>query len=156
MLSRLLCTVLVAGITVLSGFANADGSSDAAVVLEIRVCEKESRDSKVKILAEPTIAATIGRPFSFKSGGSAKSKTSDREFDVGTQLNGKVERTQAGGVQLDLRISIGSILSPADDQETDLVRTESLDIRTVLRPGEVKRLKYSDSQWCEVRVADLK
>ena len=66
------------------------------------------------------------------------------------------ERTRAGTVQLALKIRIDVAISQDDDPETDLVRTETFDIRTVLRPGETKRLKVSASQWCEVRVDPAK
>jgi len=156
MARRSLCTVLMFGMAALAYSVSAQDNSNTQMVISIKVCEKAVEGSKQKILAEPTIATVPGRPFSFESGGKVKPKTGDGDLDIGTRVTGNFERTRTGTVQLALKIRIGFAVSQDEDPKTDLVRTETLDIRTVLRPGETKRLKSSASQWCEVRVDAVK
>jgi hypothetical protein len=152
MARRCLCAVLVFCMAALTYSVSAQVNSNAQMVISIKVCETAGEGSKQKTLAEPTIATIPGRPFSFESGGSVRTKTRDGDLDIGTRVTGTFERTRTGTVQLALKISFGVPVPQDDDPKTDLVKTETLDIRTALRPSETKRLKCSASQWCEVRV----
>ncbi len=152
MARRCLYVVLVFGMAAFAYSVSAQVNSNAQRVISIKVCETASKGSKQKVLAEPTIVAVPGAPFLFESGGSAKTKAGDDDLDIGTRVTGSFEHMHTGTVQLSLKISIGATVSQDDDPRTDLVKTETLDIRTVLRPGETKRLKCSPSQWCEVRI----
>lgn len=155
MATRTLCSVLMFCMLALAVSVLADDNPNAQMVFTIKVWEA-AEGSKQKILAEPTFATIPQRPFSFVSGGSVRPKTGDGDLDIGTRVTGNFERTRAGTVQLVLKMCIGEEISQDDDPESNLVRTETLDIRTILRPDETKRLKVSDSKWCEVRVDPVK
>ena len=149
-------SVLIFCVAALSYSVSAQDNSNVQMVISIKVCDKAVQGSKPRILAEPTIATIPGCAFSFESGGSVKANAGDDDFDIGTRVNGKFERTGTGTVRLALKIRIGLIVPQEDDPKTELVRTETVEIRTVLRPGETKRLTCSASQWCEVTVDPVK
>ena len=152
MAKRYLCAMLAFGTAAFAYSVSAQVNSNAQMVISIKVCEISGDESDRKILAEPTIATIPGRPFSFVSGGKVKSQTGDGDLEIGTRLTGNFERNLNGMVQLALKISVGKSVVQTSDPNSDLVKTETFDIRTVLRPSESKRLKCSDSQWCEVRI----
>lgn len=147
-----LCGLAIALIVALAHSVSAQNNTNGQMVVSIRVCEKTLDGSKPKILAEPTIAAVPGRAFSFVSGGSVKTRAVGDDLDIGTRVTGKFNFTGTGRVQLALKVSVGFVISQDDDLETDLVKTETLDIRTVVRVGETKRFKCSATQSCDVRV----
>lgn len=124
------------------------------LMLSIKIGHETPAGVRGAILAEPAIATIAGRPFSFRSGGAVKLRTGEGELEIGTRVTGQLERTESGMVQLALTIRIGLVVAQEDDPNTDLVHTETLDIRTILEPGKAKRLKCSATQWCEVLVDD--
>ncbi len=151
----LLCVVFCASAAALSNTSAAPGDPGAGMMLSIKLLENATADSKARILAEPSIVTTIGRSFHFVAGGTLKPKTGGGELEIGTRISGTIERSPDGAVHVALKIRVGERVSQAGDPDTDLVRTETLDLRTVLRPGVTKRIKYSQSQSCEVRVDAL-
>lgn len=151
-----LCAIAIACIVALAHSVSAQNNTNGQMVISINVCEKTADGSKPRILAEPTIATVPGRAFSFVSGGSVKTRAVGDELDIGTRVTGKLKRTPTGTVQLALKVSVGFAVSQDDDPETDLVKTETLDIRTVVRAGETKRFKCSATHWCDVRVDPVK
>jgi hypothetical protein len=72
----------------------------AQFILSIKISEKAPEGDQSKILAEPTMATTIGQPFSFKSAGTAKAKSGDGELEIGMHVTGKLESTENGMVRL--------------------------------------------------------
>lgn len=148
--------VLTFCMATLSHSVLAEDDSNTHVVISINVCEKNLERSRPKILAELTIATVPGQAFSFESGGSVKANSGEDDFDIGTRVNGNFERNGTGTVRLALKIRIGSTVLQKHELETELFRTETVEIRTVLRPGETKCFDCSASQSCEVTVEPLK
>lgn len=134
----------------------AQDNSSRQMVISIKLCERAAEGSKPKVVAEPTIATVPGRAFLFETGGSVKDHAGDDGFDIGTRVNGTFERTGTGTVRLALEIRIGSTVPQACDPQTELFRTETVEIRTLLHPGQTKRLHFSAFQWCDVTVDHVK
>lgn len=155
MCRHLLCVALIVCITAFSYAASGQDKSGTQMILSIKISDKAPEAARLKIVAEPTIATTVGRAFSYESGGTVKPKTGDGNLEIGTRVTGKLERTGNGAVQLALKIRIGAAISQENDPNTDLVRTEAIEIRTVIRPGETKRFNCSANQWCEISVDDV-
>ena len=152
----LLCVAIIVCITAFSYAASGQDKSAKQVILSIKISEKAPEADRLKILAEPTIATIAGRAFSFDSGGTVKPKTGDGDLKIGTRVTGKWERTDNGEVQLALKIHIAAAVFQEGDPNTDLVRTDAFEIRTVVRPGKTKRFNCSAHQWCEISVDDVK
>lgn len=158
---RLLCPFLAIVLAAVSHSASAQ-NNPTQLILSIKLCETSSEGAKSKTLAEPSIVATSGRAFSFRSGGSAKPNIGDGDFDIGTNITGKFELTAAGAAQLILKIRVATAIAQeenpkaGDAARSDIVRTEILEIRTLLKPGEARRFDCSDHQWCELRVDPVK
>ncbi len=155
MCRHLFCVALIVCINAFSYAAFGQDKSGTQIILSIKISEKTPEAARLKILAEPIIATTAGRAFSYESGGTVKPKTGEGDLEIGTCVTGKWERTGNGAVQLALKISIGATVSQEDDPNTDLVRTETVEIRTFIRPGTTKRFNCSANQWCEISVDDV-
>jgi hypothetical protein len=78
------------------------------------------------------------------------------ELFFGTSMTGQIQTTSTDAVQLTLKIGVGSVVSQPNDPKTDLVRSETFEFRTVMQPGETKRLACSKTQWCEIHVVRLR
>lgn len=147
---RSFSALLVASIAAMVCHAHAQ--SNPQIMVSVRMCEKGKGESPPKVLAEPVIVAMPGRPFSFKAVAPLSPTIGDGDLDLGTRVNGKMVDPGDGSIQLDLKIAVSNRVPQASDAQTELVRTETLEIRTVLRPGKAKRFDYSDSRWCELRL----
>ena len=147
MMTRLLCPIIL---VCMSLVATAEETHSVQMMLSFNVCEKTAGGKQTE--ARPTLVAPTGKPFSMVVGGTRKQKTGGEDLYGGTRVSGTMTEAPDGRIRLSAKIELGSIVSPPDDQDTDFARTESLDIRTVLRPGQTKRFEYSDSKWCEIRV----
>jgi len=149
MATRLFCLIIVG---CMSFVAAADETPQIQVLLSIKVSEKGSNGKSVRVFCDPTIVTSTGKPFSFVAGGTLKPRTGGDELAFGTRVNGTMTGVPDGKIRLAAKVELGNIIAPDVDQETDITRTETLDIRTVLRLGQPKRFEYSDSKWCEVRI----
>lgn len=156
MKKRLLVATLFVCTAVVSYAVSGQNGPAPQMVLSIKVYEASDDGAEKKILAEPAIASISGRPFSFVSGGHHKTKAGEDDLEIGTRITGTFTRTGADTVQLVLDIRIGSAVSQKHEPKTDLVRTETIEIRTSLRPGQTKRLDCSRSQWCELTIDPVK
>ncbi len=153
MFSRIHAAVVIACLTVTPQAANAQVDSSRQIALSIKLCEQVSGTSKRKVLADPTIIATVGKSFSMVSGGTVKPKVGEGRLEFGTQVTGELNTSDNGMIQAALKISLGT--HKQSDSTTDIVVSESIEIRTVLRPEETKRLDYTADKWCEVSVDEV-
>ncbi len=147
-----LCVVCIVCVAAFSRAVFAEDNAGRQLLLTISIGEETSEADRPKILAEPSIATIAGRPFSFVSGGTVKPKTGEGDLEIGTRITGNLKRLQNGMVEVTLKTRVGNTVTQEDNPDTDLVRTEIVEIRTVMRLGETKRLNCSSSQWCTIRV----
>lgn len=151
------CVLVLAGWSSLSGALAAERAAERnteQLMITIRVYEVvgEGDDQRQKILAEPTIIADSGRSFSFKSGGKVQPKSFGDELEIGTQVNGKMERVADGVVRVTLTVQLSTTVGQEDDAATDVLKTDTVQLRSVFASGELKRVKCGERRWCEVRV----
>ena len=152
-MKNLICLSLILCIGALSGVASGQETSGKQVTLSIEVSEENPEAVRRKILAEPTIVTTIGRAFSYKSGGIVNPHNGNERMETGTQISGVLDRTEDGALQLRLKIQLAATVAQEDDPNTKLLRTETIEFRTVVRPDKPKRINCSAHQWCEIRVS---
>ena len=133
--------------------AEADPSdvAPAQLLIEIKLFEQKTPEAAEKVYANPTLVATVGRPFRFHSGGAVRSKHGGEDLEIGTRVRGKVARAADNELKLLLTVSVGNVCSvPGDD--ADVVRTETLDIRTKMASQETKKFRFSEIGWCSISV----
>ena len=163
MAARFICAIICAGTTVVTSaqeigdkppvsyeFRSKPG---AQVIISAKLYENDTQSKQTKILSEPSVVAMVGRPFSVASGGEViGSKPGDDDLRAGPHTSGRVSDTGGGAFRLAIKLELGSVVPVKGDADTNIVRTDSVDIRTALRPKETKKFKISDTRWCEVRV----
>jgi len=76
-------------------------------------------------------------------------------LNFGCWISGKVQSTATDAVQIALKIDVGSLVPIKDDADSAMVIIETLDIRTSVKLGEVKRLHCTKLHWCEIMVTQL-
>ena len=153
MAAHLLLAMVVAGLPIA---VTANDSPGRQVLLSIKVFEQPTRSKPGTVLTNPTIVSIIGRPFSVNAGGGTiKPKSSDDDLFFGTRSSGVVNEAADGKFRIAVKVELGKIVPQPDDAETGLVQTDALDIRTVVRAGETKRIKVSPTRWCELRAEEV-
>jgi len=130
-------------------------TAEEQVLISVKVCKQDGADSEVRILAHPKVAAIVGKSFQFKAGGKLEARPGEDELNFGTSLSVKVQSTSTDAVQLALKIDVGSLVSIRDDADSAMVITETLEIRTSVKLGEVKRLHCTNLHWCEITVTSV-
>jgi len=153
MMMRQTCAFFIAGMVAFAcNIASAQEQAAKLMVLSIKVVEKTADSDALKILAQPVITMPVGEPFSLRAGSQVKPKSGGEALSFGMDVTGTLEEGRTGAVQLSVKIALGALVSQEDEPDTDVVRTDVFEIRTILQPGELKRIKCSATEWCEVRV----
>lgn len=137
--------------------AAADTEPSRQVILKITLSESESRSVENRVLAEPTIAVMLGRPFSFRSGGELSSSSSNGEdaIEIGTRVRGTVKKHDGDSLLVALQLAVGHAVMDACDPETTLAKTETLDLRTSMIIGQEKEFYCGRSQVLKIHVQSI-
>lgn len=106
-------------------------------------------DLKKRILADPTIEAIDGKPFSFTSGGEFKDVSPTLEF--GTCVNGTVEKISNDQLQVAIKISFGSPIETGDPH-IFAVKSRSVDVRMNAERSATKSIQIDADTWFDVRI----
>lgn len=152
MIRKTVCAALVFAGIAISCFAWAQDASPPQLQLSIKIYELGNEDSQQKIFADPLLVTPAGRPFSLDAGGMIKSTVGHEDLRTGIHVTGKLERPHAGKVPIAIKASVGFPVMLNNDPQTVLVKTDTFDIRGVVKLGEAKRFKFSDRQYCEICV----
>ncbi len=153
MAARLLLAMIVAGLPIA---VTANDSPGRQVLLSIKVFEQPTRSKPGTALTNSTIVSIIGRPFSVNAGGGTiKPKSSDDDLFFGTRSSGVVDEAPDGKFRIAVKVELGKIISQPDDTETGVVQTDALEVRTIVRAGEIKRIKVSPTRWCELSAEEV-
>lgn len=150
------CIVLGVVATTLTYLWAEQSKPEEQFVVSIRLLDKSRSDGKVRVLAEPRVATPIGSPFSTMQGQRFKSRTGGADLESGERVSGKLTQLPDGRLHLAITLGRGTHVALPVDADTDLVRTDSLDIQCVLQPGVVKRIDCTNSQTCELRLERMK
>lgn len=103
-------------------------------------------------MGEMTVIASEGR-FSYMSGGEIPSKLSQDKLQFGTIAKGTVTRQKNSRFMLDMTYSLGE--QPPQPEETELVTSQTLRLRTLFKDGETKKFRFSKSQSCEIKLQKM-
>ncbi|MFO0914069.1 MAG: hypothetical protein U0795_14010 [Pirellulales bacterium] len=168
MIRRLVWVGSLVGLAVWGGASESLAAEPTGepLVISIRVYDVigEGDKEQKKVLAEPTIATVPGRPFTMRAGGTVQPKSFGEELEVGMRVTGKLEPAADGTVRVALAIRVSQTVEQAVDgeadtepkiepnAETDVVKTDELVLRTVMKTGELRRFSCAGNRWCEVRV----
>ncbi|HWL09519.1 MAG TPA: hypothetical protein VNQ76_14010 [Planctomicrobium sp.] len=147
--------MLIFGGIAASCFAWAQEASSPQLQLSIKIYELGNEDSQQRVFAEPLLVTPAGRPFSLDAGGIVKTDSGD-DLKIGIQVTGKLERPRADLVSIAIKAGVGTQIIQDNDPKTVLVKTDTFDIRAVVRLGETKRFRFSEIQCCEICVDSVK
>ncbi len=153
-----LCIHIVGMLTLLamsSNLVGADREPVKAVVVAITLSQDRPADDEPKILAEPTIAVTVGRPFSFQNGGELKTKNGEDVIEFGTEFSGTVNECEGGLLLVAIKLAVSRPVTDAHNPDIDLVRTETLDLRTTMAAGQKKQIKCGQAQTLEIHLKPI-
>lgn len=124
--------------------------------LTIRLVEEEKPK---KILAEHTIQSYFGGKLEYVAKGETSAemaaslqafgKRADGPVMLGIQITGSIEDAGRGEKRVVVAVQLGNAVS-TEDPETAVVRTESVVLKTILKPNEEKRINCGGNRWCEL------
>lgn len=146
--TRLVAALLASTIAAITYAATNEIRWDKQSIVRVAVYEDAGGGAKRKVFVESTLAIVPGRPFDLASGG----VLGETGLKVGTKITGKIEPTDDGLAQVELRISASESVHQPNDRDTKLIRTMAFDIRTIAAVGQTVRLNCSNSQWCELTI----
>ncbi len=114
-----------------------------------------------KEIANHTIRSLFGGKLEYSAGADAAKKLAttstalgrrvENPILVGTQITGSIEDTDDGQKRVSIEIRLGNAVS-TDEPNTAIVRSETLILQTMLKPGEKKRINCGGDRWCELVV----
>lgn len=157
-----LIVCITAPLPMASAVHAADGGSGTQVRVNITLDEESADETRwlrarpdKKVLAQPHIVVTLGRPFSTLVGGELAGKNGGDGLEFGTAVRGKIERLGPDTLLVRLRLSLGHAVSIKQAPEIQLVRTTSFEVRAPMNIGKVTRIPCGESQTLEVELVSL-
>ncbi|GAA4453107.1 serine/threonine-protein kinase [Novipirellula rosea] len=132
---------------------NTDSSNQ--VILEMTLSEKLPTPGGNKVLAEPTMVVTLGKPFSYHVGGALNTSNGGDGLEVGTQVRGTVKKHTGESFLVELKLAVGHGLIDAGNPEMELVNTQALELRITMRTGEEKQFDCGNSRTLKIRVQPI-
>ena len=154
MLDRL-CFLAVGTTTVLlmaSAVRAEESASETQVRVNITLYEESEAETGKKVLADPDIVVTLGRPFSIRVGDQLASENGDDPLFFGTAVQGKIERQGSDALLARLSLAVGNAITIQDAPETQVVRRNTVEVRAPMAIGKVTRIRCGESQTLEVEI----
>jgi hypothetical protein len=133
----------------------AETAPSEQVIVAIVLHETPSATGQKKILAEPTIVVTLGRPFSLHVGGELNPRIGGDVIEIGTRMHGTVSGHEDGSLLVSFKLAVGHQVIDARDPDMDLVQTEMFDLRTTMTIGQKKRVNCGRSQLLDIQVKPI-
>jgi len=133
--------------------ASADDTPRRFVV-ELRLLQVGADEQgPSKLLAEPAIAASIDRAFSFRSGGEVSLSKTNRRFDLGVLVEGRLSAAPAASEQeldVDLKLTLDVIAYTPEKIEQV---SRSIAIHRIVQLGRTERIALEDRFLLELTVS---
>ena len=107
--------------------------------------------NKSKVLANYTLTASTEGKVDFNSGGELPSRDNESTLHFGTRISGKLISIDRQSYRLSITMELANLVV-SEDSATQIVRSESLAIRTVLATGEDTRIHCGGNRWIELHV----
>ena len=120
--------------------------ADTRLPLQVRLVD-DTNDSKV--LVDVKLKPFFGGKFGYSTEPRGNSAKHENSPSVGTVINGKIEPIGDGNWSVLLIIEIGN-QEHSDNAETTIVRSEKLQVKTVLRIENTIRIKCGENRTCEL------
>lgn len=121
-------------------------TDDLRLPLNIRLLDT-SKDSKV--LVDVTVKPFYGGKLEYSTEKIVNKLGNDRSPNTGTLITGKVEEGFGGKWSVNIIIEVGADKSPGDP-DTQVIRSEKLQVVTVIAPDKTYRIKCDDDRTCEL------
>lgn len=136
----------------MTGFATADTCQTERVAepqsLTVKLVEQETQK---KVLAESTLQVPRNGVLDSRSGGALPPVHGEAGLEFGVQISGKIKPVAKSQFRIALKLQMGNRLE-SPDSETQVVRTQTVEIRSDLKTGELKRIHCGGQQWLELNL----
>ena len=137
-------------LTLLSGIAIGGNliSNPTDRYISIRYVDEGER---TKVLAEHTLALDTDGMLNFNSGGETTPREGETAIPFGTQVTGKLTSIGNASYAASISLKLGNPVlcgTPA----TQIVRSECLELQTVLKKGVEARIPCGGNRWIELRI----
>ncbi len=108
-----------------------------------------------RTLADPTVAVELGKPFLYLSGGERNSRFGEGRLESGTRMTGRIDPQGDDQYLVAMELKCGSLISRQDDPtnaQGEVVYSESIEIRTLMKMGQKLSFPCSGLNRCDVRL----
>ncbi|QDT30732.1 hypothetical protein [Gimesia panareensis] len=147
MLIRIACLMSL----FLTGFAVADTCDPVPAAgprfVSVKLCQQEP----AKVLAECTVQTTAAGKFDSRSGGTLPVVQGAPALSVGVRAAGTITPADRQQFHVALQLQVGNRVS-SGSAKTQVVRTETVEIRSLLQTGKTKRFPCGAGQLLELRL----
>ncbi|MCA9014073.1 MAG: hypothetical protein KDA77_01965 [Planctomycetaceae bacterium] len=136
----------------MTGFAAAESCKPERVAepqfLTVSLVEQGTQK---KVLAETALQVPPDRVLNSFSGGELPPIQGEAGLEFGVQVSGKIKPVAKSQFRIALKLQVGNrVESP--DSETQVVRTQTVEIRSDLTTDVTKRIHCGGQQWLELRL----
>lgn len=107
--------------------------------------------AETKVLAKHTLQLDNGGTIDFTAGGETIPHDDEPSLSYGTQITGELESIENGAYRASIKLKIGNLVE-CGAAATQLVRSECLELRTVLEVGKDSKIPCGEGRWIELRV----
>lgn len=114
--------------------------------LTVRLYEQNEQP---KELAELTILFADNEEIHSLSGGELPAAKGENPLEFGVKLTGRLKPLEQKRFRAALKLEVGERVI-SDDPQTQLVRTQTIEIRSDLERGVKKRIHCGGQQWLEI------
>ncbi len=106
---------------------------------------------KTQVLANHTLTTSAEGKIDFNSGGELPHQDDEPTLCFGTRINGELTPIDRQSYRLSITMELGNPVV-SEDSTTQIVRSETLAIRTLLAPGKDTRIHCGGNRWIELHV----
>lgn len=136
----------------LTGFAVAESCEPARGAKPQFITVKfVEQGTQKKVLAETALQVSQNGLLNSTSGGELPPVQGEAGLEFGVQVTGTIKPAAKDRFRIALKLQVGNrIESP--DSETQVVRTQTVEIRSDLKTGVTKRIHCGGKQWLELKL----
>lgn len=143
--------LIVATLLSLAPLAASACDNPRQFIVELRLLQVSAdKQGPSKQLAEPALAATIDRAFLLRSDGEVSLSETNRRFDLGVVVEGKLSSAPNDELDVDLKLTLDVIAYRPEKIEQV---SRSIDIHRTVQLGRTERIAMEDRLLLELTVS---
>ena len=142
--------LLVVAATILRTSAGPEKTTPS-ITLTVRYGDPDESTT----LADLSVLVEPGEPFLSISGGEMSSRFGEGRLEYGTRMKGRIDPQGDDQYVVAFDLKCGSLIHREEDPanaQAEIVRTESVEIRTTMKIGEKRSFSCSGLKRCDLRL----